>query len=144
MSKEWTIVEGRQWSVTNFGLLRTDEDYDIQAYQLGDLCNDGVTPLWVAQVAGKGSTDLDDFLDAYTRALRIHAGKYQPLPHYWREAAIARIGKAKLGRARHAAILQKIAESRDPHDEDGGTSYTMDAYHAAATALFGPDLRWAW
>lgn len=137
MAKEWIIWTGRQWAVSSFGMVTIDDEYDIQANALGMLLNDGVTPLWVAQVAGKGSTDLDDFMDAFTRALRIHVGKFKPLPPDWRRHASACIEKAKVSRARHALIKQKLESESDPC---GGffDGYSMKAYYAAGEELFGP------
>lgn len=137
MAKEWTIWKGQQWAVMNFGLLNLeDEDYDIQADALGLLCNDGVTPLWISQMAGKGTTDLDDFLDAYTRATRIHKGKFKALPVDWQKHARIRIEKAKAARARHAMIKEKLRSDA----ERAGKVYPDDslmAYYAAGDELFG-------
>lgn len=142
VAKEWNIVEGRQWSVTNYGLLKPEDDYDIQAWQLGELCNDGLTPHWLAHVTRKGSTDLEDFLAMFIKAVRIHSGKFTPLPQGWRKAAADHIAKVRDARARHAAILARLAEGQDPMEVASyGVSYTLDAYDAAAAALYGDEWR---
>lgn len=138
MAKEWTVWTGRQWSVTSFGILNNEDEYDIPADALGMLCSDGVTPLWVEQVARKVAVDLDDFLDAFFRATRIHAGKFRALPEGWQKFARSRVAKAKAIRAVDAKIKEKLGGVPDP---DGGVypDHTLGEYWAAAEVLFGKE-----
>lgn len=61
---------GSQWAVTRYGLERLDGGYFIEAERLAE---GGATAHgWISHMAGKSTTDLDDFMTAYSVALVMH------------------------------------------------------------------------
>ena len=123
-SKYW---HGRQWAVTPNGLTANEDGagYHIEAPALGLLLNDGITPMWIFQVASKNWADLDDFFEAFKRALINHDGRYQTLPAGWERYAYETIDRAKSNRAAHARVMQEL----------GRSPYSLDEYAAAAQAI---------
>jgi hypothetical protein len=75
----WT---GRQWRVDDDGLDTLDGTYPIEADRLGELRGDSNPPMadWLPQLSEKTWIDFPDFIEAFRRALTIHAGKYPSLP----------------------------------------------------------------
>jgi hypothetical protein len=128
---EYPIWRGRQWSVTRTGLVSNSDgaEYFIEAEALGLKLDDGVTPMWVTQIARKRWSDLDDFFNAFKRAVKIHRRRFSPLPDGWENHAEAAIARAKRQRDLHSQVIQKL----------GRSDYSLVEY-AAATDAIGADV----
>ena len=128
----------QHWTVTNAGLLEKETGYFIEASALG-LCEhtrftpyDRLTPMWVAQLSRKSWVDLDAFFSAFRRALRIHSGRYNPLPDDWHERATETINKAKRDREMDRRVRQQIRQNRGDGESDEGHSSSLEEYLTAA------------
>ena len=76
-----SLYENWQWAVTDYGLVSVKPgapyEYEIAAKRLLETANHGETIYdWPIRLAEKNWVDLDSFLEAYTKALEIHEGKY--------------------------------------------------------------------
>lgn len=56
--------QGRQWSVTDYGLEARSGQYPIEAKRLKEC--------WIPDMAEKGWVDMDDFITAFAMARMIH------------------------------------------------------------------------
>lgn len=77
-----SLYENAQWAVTDAGLesIRPDPPCVIEAPTLTATLTHGddVFYEWPLHVAEKSWAKIDLFIDAYTRALALHGGSYQP------------------------------------------------------------------
>jgi hypothetical protein len=73
------LYANRQWAVTKFGLECLTDDYPIKAERLGKTTNRSGEILadWVVHMAEKSWVDLDELVDAYAKALKIHKSAYK-------------------------------------------------------------------
>lgn len=77
-----TFWAGRQWKVTQAGILTLDEDFLIATHHLGALRPGQTPPMsdWPPHMARHHWLDLEDFEHAFCFALRQHEGAYASLP----------------------------------------------------------------
>jgi hypothetical protein len=75
------LYQNHQWAVTEDGIesIKPGTTYPIEAHRLlerhgvgGDKFYD-----WPVHMAQKTWVDIEAFIDAFSRALRLHAGKYK-------------------------------------------------------------------
>ena len=70
LSEVWW--QGRQWSVTSYGLERRNGTYIIEAQRLDESFRGGYDWTWMRQIGGKAWADLEDFATAYFVACAMH------------------------------------------------------------------------
>jgi hypothetical protein len=76
------LFENDQWVVTDFGLVSVEpgapHEYQIAADRLLEMAGAGGGSLydWPIQLAGEAWVDLDAFIEAFSKALDIHHGRY--------------------------------------------------------------------
>jgi hypothetical protein len=75
------LYENHQWAVTEHGIesVKPAPTYPIEANRLLERDGVGRGKLydWPVHMAQKSWVDIEAFIDAFSRALRLHAGKYK-------------------------------------------------------------------
>lgn len=80
MSK--SLYQNRQWAVTSYGVesVPPESKYHFEASRLTEMRGDGADAIydWPVHMAEKTWVDIEAFIDAFKKALELHAGKYAP------------------------------------------------------------------
>jgi len=100
---------GRQWCVSDFGLETIKpHHYAVPAENLGDLSH-GIVPSAerLRHVAQKTWVDVEDLIAAFSVAVLVHTGKFEPLPP---EALINALTNIRASRWRTQAYDQIKSE----------------------------------
>jgi hypothetical protein len=81
-AKRMAHFKNHQWAVTDYGVesLKPAPDYHFTAQRLTEQTDRGNGPVydWPPHMAEKTWVDTEAFIEAFTNALEIHAGKYDP------------------------------------------------------------------
>jgi hypothetical protein len=76
------LYRNHQWAVTKYGVetIKPEAPYYFEAKRLADLTDYGQGPLynWPIHMAEKGWVDIEAFIEAFVKALELHAKKYKP------------------------------------------------------------------
>ena len=75
------IFQNHQWSVTDYGVesVKPAPEYHFAAKRLLETGSAGRGEMydWPVQMSEKTWVDIEAFIEAFTRALEIHKGKYK-------------------------------------------------------------------
>lgn len=76
------IFSNKQWDVTDYGIeaRKPEPTYEIDKTRLTETADRGYGELydWPIHMAEKSWVNLEAFIEAFTQALMIHAGAYEP------------------------------------------------------------------
>jgi hypothetical protein len=75
------IFQNNQWSVTDYGVesVKPAPEYHFEAGRLLETGSAGREVMydWPVQMADKTWVDIEAFIEAFTRAIEVHKGKYK-------------------------------------------------------------------
>lgn len=75
-----TLYENQQWKVTEYGLesVRPSGEYNIAAERLLEVRDKGGRHYtWPVHMAEKPWVKIDSFIEAFLKAIELHAGRYE-------------------------------------------------------------------
>jgi hypothetical protein len=76
------LFQNRQWAVTDYGVesVKPAPSYNFTAERLVETADYGAGDLysWLVHMAEKTWVDIEAFIEAFTKALELHANKYSP------------------------------------------------------------------
>ena len=124
-----------QWAITNDALVERRGFCFIEVHRLGEsggAAPESDLPEWPFHLLEKTWLDLGEFVEAFVQALRIHEGRYTPLPSDWATRTFPALLKQHQTRQAISTEIECIKQERGIDGSLGLDATTLSSLYLEA------------